>query len=167
MTMKTQNWLIVTRNDDEISTSPRNVAIYMILFEQNCNNLKMAAIGRNMQFFLLLNTIINPYYHSCVFMTDIYLTISLSTHNGDDTPQNLCHLFIQRRLSGGNHNATRRLPTPDLIHSFITYFSFSRSAMQSPMSNRLDIPRHHIFDQNFAFFICKRYMSPDPLVHLL
>ena len=28
-------------------------------------------------FFLLLNTIINPYYHSCVFMTDIYLTISL------------------------------------------------------------------------------------------
>jgi len=27
-------------------------------------------------FFLLLNTIINPYYHSCVFMTDIYLTIS-------------------------------------------------------------------------------------------
>ena len=38
--------------------------------------------------FLLLNTIINPYYHSCVFMTDIYLTISLSTHNGDDTPQN-------------------------------------------------------------------------------
>jgi len=30
----------------------------------------MAAIGR-------LNTIINPYYHSCGFMTDIYLTISL------------------------------------------------------------------------------------------
>jgi len=38
--------------------------------------------------FLLLNTIINPYYHSCVFMTDFNLTISLSTHNGDDTPQN-------------------------------------------------------------------------------
>ena len=36
---------------------------------------------------LLLNTTINPYYHSCVFMIDIYLTISLSTHNGDDTPQ--------------------------------------------------------------------------------
>jgi len=34
----------------EISTSPRNIGIYtyMILFEQNCNNLKMAAIGRNM-----------------------------------------------------------------------------------------------------------------------
>jgi hypothetical protein len=38
---------------------------------------------------LLLNTIINPYYHSCVFMTDIYLTISLSIHNRDDTPQNI------------------------------------------------------------------------------
>jgi len=42
------NKLIVTRNDDEISTSPRNIGIYMILFEENCNNLKMAAIGRNM-----------------------------------------------------------------------------------------------------------------------
>ena len=40
--------MIVTRNDDEISASPRNIGIYMILFEQNCNNLKMAAIGRNM-----------------------------------------------------------------------------------------------------------------------
>ena len=29
----------------------------------------------------------HPYYHSCVFMTDIYVTISLSTHSGDDTPQ--------------------------------------------------------------------------------
>jgi len=28
-------------------------------------------------FFLLFYNIINPYYHSCVFMTDIYLTISL------------------------------------------------------------------------------------------
>jgi len=40
---------------------------------------------------MLLNTIINPYYHSCVFMTDIYLIISLSTHNGDDKPQNHEH----------------------------------------------------------------------------
>jgi len=38
----------VTRNEDEISASPRNVDIYMILFEQNCNNLKMTTIGRNM-----------------------------------------------------------------------------------------------------------------------
>ena len=42
------NKLIVTRNDDEISASPRNIGIYMTLFEQNCNKLKMAAIGRNM-----------------------------------------------------------------------------------------------------------------------
>jgi len=42
------NKLIVTRNDDEISASPRNIGIYMILFQQNCNNLKMDAIGRNM-----------------------------------------------------------------------------------------------------------------------
>jgi len=27
-------------------------------------------------------------------MTEIYLTISLSTHNGDDTPQKYCALFI-------------------------------------------------------------------------
>jgi len=33
---------------DGISASPRNIGIYMILFEQNCNKLKMAAIGRNM-----------------------------------------------------------------------------------------------------------------------
>ena len=28
------------------------------------------------------------YIYSCVSVADIYLTISLSTHNGDDTPQN-------------------------------------------------------------------------------
>ena len=43
----------------------------------------MAAIGRNM--YLLLNTIINPYYHRCVFMTDIYLNISLWTTKAVDT----------------------------------------------------------------------------------
>ena len=42
------NKLIVKRNDDDISASPHNIGIYMILFEQNCNNLKMAAIGQNM-----------------------------------------------------------------------------------------------------------------------
>ena len=41
-------FVIVTRNDDEISASTRNIGIYMILFEQNCNNLQMAAISRNM-----------------------------------------------------------------------------------------------------------------------
>ena len=42
----------ILQGDAEISASPRNIGIYiyiyMILFEQNCNNLKMAAIGRNM-----------------------------------------------------------------------------------------------------------------------
>ena len=38
--------------------------------------------------FQQLNTITNPHYHSCVFMTDIYLTISLSAHNGDGISQN-------------------------------------------------------------------------------
>ena len=52
----------ISRGDAEISSSlrvtirlslyylasPRNIGIYMILFEQNCDNLKMAAIGRNM-----------------------------------------------------------------------------------------------------------------------
>jgi hypothetical protein len=27
------------------------------------------------------------HHRSCVFMTDIYLTISLSTHNGDETSE--------------------------------------------------------------------------------
>jgi len=60
----------------------------MILFEQNCNNLMMAVLAETCSYFLLLNTIINPYYHSCGVMTDIYLTTSLSTHNGGDTTQN-------------------------------------------------------------------------------
>ena len=41
-------YMPILRGDDEISASPRNVGIYMILFQQNCNNLKMAAIARNM-----------------------------------------------------------------------------------------------------------------------
>jgi len=32
--------------------------------------------SKKVSYFLLLNTIINPYYHSCGFVTDIYLTIS-------------------------------------------------------------------------------------------
>jgi len=39
-----------TQYDDEISTSLYNIDIYMTLFMQNCNcdNLKMATLGRNM-----------------------------------------------------------------------------------------------------------------------
>jgi len=32
----------------EVMLRSHHIYIYMILFEQNCNNLKMAAIGRNM-----------------------------------------------------------------------------------------------------------------------
>jgi len=39
---------VLLASGDEISASPRNIAIYTTLFEQNCNNLKMAAFGRNM-----------------------------------------------------------------------------------------------------------------------
>jgi len=35
-------------HDDEISAPTRIIGIYMILFEQNCNNLKTDVIGRNM-----------------------------------------------------------------------------------------------------------------------
>jgi len=45
-------------------------------------NRKLRKLLKNMHHFLLLNSIINPYYHSCVFVTDIYLTIGLFTHNG-------------------------------------------------------------------------------------
>jgi len=44
-------------------------------------------LAETCSYFLPLNSIINPYYHSYVFLIDIYLTFSLSTHNGDDTPQ--------------------------------------------------------------------------------
>jgi len=38
-----------TQNDDEISISPRNLGIlYKTLLAENSQNLKMAAIGRNM-----------------------------------------------------------------------------------------------------------------------
>jgi len=37
-----------TQNDDETSTSPRGLGIlYKTLLAENCQNLKMAAIGRN------------------------------------------------------------------------------------------------------------------------
>jgi len=38
-----------SRGDDEISISPRNLGIlYKTLLAENCQSLKMAAIGRNM-----------------------------------------------------------------------------------------------------------------------
>jgi len=47
----------------------------MILFEQNCYDLKWPLLAETCSYVLLLNTIINQYYHSCGFTTDIYLTI--------------------------------------------------------------------------------------------
>ena len=38
---------------------------------------RWSLLAETCSYFLLLNIIINPYYHSCGFMTDIYLTISL------------------------------------------------------------------------------------------
>ena len=58
-------------------------------------------------YFLLLNTIINPYYRSCVFMADIYLTISLFTQNGDDTPQNYESDMFGGKGDVGHKNAFR------------------------------------------------------------
>ena len=40
---------ISTQNDDEISTSPCDLGIlYKTLLAENCQKLKIAAIGRNM-----------------------------------------------------------------------------------------------------------------------
>jgi len=44
---------------------------------QFCSKRRWPLLAESCSYFLLLNTIINPYYHSCVFMTDIYLAISL------------------------------------------------------------------------------------------
>jgi len=43
-------YMTILHSDVEISTSLCNIDIYMTIFEQNCNcdNLKMAALGRNM-----------------------------------------------------------------------------------------------------------------------
>ena len=125
------NKLIVTRNDDEISASPRNIGIYMILFEQNCNNLKMAAIGRNMWLFLLLNTIINPYYHSCVFMT-IRGTLHSSKPFIPPTPQLLIQ-WLGGTISGGwerpVYAAELSTPASATVKSERTWTSISSHAL--------------------------------------
>jgi len=38
---------------------------------------RWSLLAEHVTIYLLLNTIINPYYHCCVFMTDIYLTNSM------------------------------------------------------------------------------------------
>jgi len=50
-----------------------------------------SVVAETCSYFLLLNTIINPYYHSCGFMTDIYLTISIFyTQRGCHTSEVEC-----------------------------------------------------------------------------
>jgi len=47
---------------------------------------------------------------SCVFMTDIYLIISPSIHNGDDTPQNYdirCSQFCEGAQTGLSFNRNK------------------------------------------------------------
>ena len=66
-------YMSILHSDIEISTSLCNIDIYMTIFEQNCNcdNLKMAALGRNMQLFtFLINTIIQHKLQFC-FLTEI------------------------------------------------------------------------------------------------
>jgi len=65
-------------------------------------------LAETCSYFLLLNTTTNPYYHSCVSMTDIYLTISLSTHNGEDKTQNWWWGSVFTYMQGGlNINALK------------------------------------------------------------
>ena len=53
---------------DEISTSPRGLGIiYKTLLAENCQELKMAAIGRNMQFFLA-----NKHHHLIIFYSCVF-----------------------------------------------------------------------------------------------
>ena len=74
------------------------MCVYMTHFEQNCNILKMAAIGQNMQLFFAIKHHHKSILPQLCFMTDIYLTITLSTHNGDDTPQNRRTATLQNTL---------------------------------------------------------------------
>ena len=51
------------------------IYIYGTLWAKIVITWRWPLLAETCSYFLLLNTIINPYYHSCVFMTDIYLTI--------------------------------------------------------------------------------------------
>jgi len=51
------------RYDTEIAASPRNIGIYMILFEHNCNNLKMA---ETCSYFFAIKYHHKTYHYICV-----------------------------------------------------------------------------------------------------
>ena len=60
-------------------------------------------------------------------MTDIYLTISLSTHNGDDTPQNYDSLTIYHMMLYNlsyTEWISRRQPWADCKHNHKKYIYF-------------------------------------------
>jgi len=56
------------QDDDEISTSPHGLCVlYVTLLAENCQNLKMAAIGRNMYFFL-----VNKHHNLAIFYSRVF-----------------------------------------------------------------------------------------------
>jgi len=55
-------------------------------------------LAETCSYFLLLNTIINPYYHRCGFMTDIYLAISLCFHSLNQW------VIVDRQVWMSSHN---------------------------------------------------------------
>ena len=65
----------ILRGDDKIVSS-RNIGMLWYSWSKIVITWRWPLLAETCSYFLLLNTIINPYYHSCVFMTDIYLTVS-------------------------------------------------------------------------------------------
>ena len=74
-------------------------------------------LAETCSYFLLLNTIINPYYHSCVFMIDIYLTIS----------DCLTGRAIWRSNPSRDKRVFSKLPTPKLGPTNILFSAHQRS----------------------------------------
>ena len=100
----------ILRGDAEISSSLR-VTISLFSGKSNGQWLEGCTFYGNLLFlFFLLNTIINPYYHSCGFMTDIYRTISLFSL---PSPWNY-NLFL-RRIPNRSLWSHRR--NPPLVNS--------------------------------------------------
>jgi len=63
-------------------------------------------LAETCSYFLLLNTTINPHYHNCVFMTDIYLTISQNTLS---TEHSVTRKFCHQKILSTEHPVTRTL----------------------------------------------------------
>ena len=61
--------------------------LYKTLLVENCQNLKMAAIGRNMQFFLVNKHHHLAIFYSCVFSTEFTSAYSLNAQRGWHTSE--------------------------------------------------------------------------------